>query len=166
MRKTILPLTAALMLGLATPAISNAHEFKLGDLQIEHPWSRATPKGAKVGGGYVTVTNQGSAADRLLSVSSPAAGKVELHEMTMQDGIMKMRPLLKGIVIEAGQTVALAPGGLHIMFVDLAAPLEKGKPFAATLTFEKAGAIDVTFAVEAMGAREAPDHHGPGGHGR
>ena len=164
MRKTISILISALMAMSLTAAPSYAHAFKLGDLEIKHPWSRATPKSAKVGGGYLTVINHGAMPDRLLSVSSPTAGKVELHEMTVQDGIMKMRPMPNGIVIEPGKTVALAPGGLHIMFLDLAAPFEQGKSFAAKLTFEKAGEVDVTFAVEAIGARAAPAHHDAGGH--
>ena len=166
MRKTISILTSALMAMSLTAAPSYAHEFKLGDLQIKHPWSRATPKSAKVGGGYLTVINHGTMPDRLVSVSSPAAGKVELHQMTVQDGIMTMRPLPDGITIEPGKTVAFAPGGLHIMFLDLAAPFEQGKAFAAKLIFENAGEVDVRFAVEAIGTREGPDHHGPGGHGR
>lgn len=131
---------------------------KSGRLSVETPWSRATPRGAKVGGGYLTITNSGKEADRLVSASSPIAGKVELHEMSMDGGIMKMRPLPKGIAVAAGATVSLAPGGLHVMFLDLKQPLQQGERFPARLTFEKAGVMDVTFEVRAIGA-------GSGGHG-
>jgi copper(I)-binding protein len=143
---------AAIALGLCFSFEVQAHEYKLGALEIKHPWSRATPGGAKIGGGYMTLINRGATPDRLVSVSSPAAGKVELHEMTTQDGIMKMRPLSQGVPIEPGDTVALKPGGMHVMFVNLKAPLKQGESVAARLVFEKAGALDVTFKVEAMGS--------------
>lgn len=127
-----------------------AHEFKAGDLEIGHPWSRATPPGAKVAGGYFTVTNKGSAPDRLLSISSDLSDKAELHEMGVKDGVMTMRPVDGGIEIPAGGKVALAPGGYHVMFVGLKRQPRKGEMFAATLTFEKAGAVKVQFAVQGM----------------
>jgi periplasmic copper chaperone A len=142
---------------ISTPTL--AHEYKLGTLEIMHPWTRATPKGAKVAGGYLTLTNRGAAADRLVAVeASAAAGKIELHEMTVDHGVMKMRQLAHGIGLPAGQTVTLEPGGLHVMFLDLKAPLKEGESVSARLIFEKAGSIDVTFKVEAMGARGGDMH--------
>src|SRR5471032_1431700 len=85
-----------------------------GTITIEKPFSRATPGGAKVGAGYMTITNKGAAADRLLSASSPAAEKIQVHEMSMDGGIMKMRELPGGLPIDAGKTVSLAPGGYHL----------------------------------------------------
>lgn len=129
-----------------------AHEFKVGDLEIEHPWSRATPVGAKVAGGYFTITNKGSTPDRLLSISSDISAKAELHEMGVKDGVMTMRPVTGGLEIPAGGTVALAPGSYHVMFMDLKQPPKEGEMFAATLTFEKAGTVTVKFAVQAIGS--------------
>lgn len=138
---------------------AHAHDYKLKEIEIKHPWTRATPKGAKIAGGYLTLVNHGAAADRLVSMSSGNAGRVEIHEMKEEHGIMKMRPLSQGIAVAPGETVTFAPGGLHVMFMDLKGPLAQGENLAAQLVFEKAGAIDVTFKVEAMGARG-----GDGGH--
>ncbi|UVK40441.1 copper chaperone PCu(A)C [Mesorhizobium sp. AR10] len=129
-----------------------AHEFKAGDIKIEHPWSRATPAGAKVAGGYLTITNTGSSSDRLLSIASDISAKAELHEMGVKDGVMTMRPVTGGLEIPAGGKVALAPGGYHLMFMDLKQPPKQGEMFAATLTFDKAGAVKVEFAVQAIGS--------------
>src|SRR6266542_2759314 len=101
---------AALMATLfAAPA--GAEEVKAGDLVISQAWSRATPGGAKVAGGYLTIENKGAAADKLVSVSAEIAGKAEVHEMAMENGVMKMRLLDKGLVIDPGKTVKFAPGG-------------------------------------------------------
>ena len=137
---------------------ANAFAQQAGSLQITGAWARATPKGAQVGGGYLTITNTGSAPDRLVSGSSPA-GKFELHEMSMSGGVAKMRELTNGLEIKPGETLELKPGGNHIMFVGLKQPLERGKRFIATLQFEKAGKLDVEFKVEPIGAP------GPSGHG-
>ncbi|MBZ9677348.1 copper chaperone PCu(A)C [Mesorhizobium sp. ES1-1] len=136
-----------------------AHEFKIGDLEIGHPWSRATPAGAKVAGGYFTITNKGGTADRLLSISSDISDKAELHEMGVEDGVMTMRPVAGGLEIPAGGKVALAPGGYHLMFVGLKRQPKQGETFSATLTFEKAGVVSVDFAVEGMGETGAMDDH-------
>ena len=108
---------------------------------------------AKVGVGYLEITNRGDTADRLLSLSTAAAGKGEIHEMVMRDGVMHMRSLADGISLPPGQTVKLAPSGLHLMFVDLKSPLKQGQTLPATLVFERAGKLDVEFRVEALGAR-------------
>lgn len=128
-----------------------AHGFKVGDLEIEHPWSRATPAGAKVAGGYFTIINNGSTPDRLLSISSDVSDKAELHEMSVKDGVMTMRPVTDSLEIPAGGKVALAPGGYHLMFIGLKRQPKQGEKFSATLTFEKAGTVTVDFAVEGMG---------------
>jgi len=134
-----------------------AHGFKIGDLEIGHPWSRATPVGAKVAGGYFTITNKGSTPDRLLSISTDISDKAELHEMSVKDGVMTMRPVAGGLEIPAGGKVALAPGGYHLMFIGLKRQPKQGETFSATLTFEKAGTLSVDFAVEGMGG--ATDDH-------
>ena len=141
--------------------LAAAHEFKLGDLTIGHPWSRATPGGAKVGGGYLTVTNNGSAPDRLVAATTNVADRVEIHEMAMNNGVMTMRQIPGGIPVPPGQTVAFAPGGYHLMLMGLKTPLKEGDRVKATLTFEKAGPIEVTINVEGIGAQHpapAEDH--------
>jgi copper(I)-binding protein len=145
-------LTLALMIGAMT--LAAAHEFKIGDLTIGHPWSRATPGGAKVAGGYLTITNNGSAPDRLVSATVGAVSdRVEIHEMAMNNGIMTMRQLQAGVTVAPGKTVAFAPGGYHLMLMGLKGPLKEGDRLKATLTFEKAGTIDVTINVEGIGAQ-------------
>ena len=134
---------------------AHAYDYKVGGLEIDHPWSRAVPKGATVAAGYVTIKNTGTEPDRLVSGSTPVAGKLEIHEMTMDKGVMKMRPLAAGLEIKPGETVELKPESFHLMLTNLKQPIEKGKPFAASLVFEKAGPVDVEFAVEAVGATPA-----------
>jgi copper(I)-binding protein len=134
-----------------------ADEVKAGDLVITQAWSRATPGGAKIGGGYLTIENKGSASDRLIGGSADIAGKVEVHEMAMKNGVMTMRPLDKGLTIDPGKTVKLAPGGYHLMMFDLKGPLKQGDKVPVTLEFEKAGKVNLSFDVEGIGAQ------GPGG---
>lgn len=142
---------------LATLAVALAIGFSqaqsASSISIEKPFSRATPGGAKVAAGYMTITNKGAAADRLLSASSPAAGSVEIHEMKMQDGIMKMREITGGLPIESGKTAAFAPGGNHLMLVELKTPLKQGDKVPVTLNFEKAGKVDVTLDVHPIGGQ-------------
>jgi len=149
-------LVAAILALVANAAF--AHEYKAGSLEIKHPWARATPKGAAVAGGYMTIVNNGTTADRLLGGSSPASGKFEIHEMAMDNGVMKMRPLPKGLEIKPGQTVELKPGSYHLMFMGLKQPFEKDMRVKGTLVFEKAGTVEVEYAVEAIGASPAVDH--------
>lgn len=151
----------ALFLGLS----AQAHEYNLGSLHIGHPWSRATPKGATIGVGYLKVTNNGSAADRLIGGSTDAAVRFELHSMTMDNGVMKMRPVAGGIEIKPGETVELKPEGYHVMFAGLKEPLVQGRRVKATLEFEKAGKVEVEFVVDAIGATHGNDpavHDMPG----
>jgi copper(I)-binding protein len=134
--------------------------FKLGDLTVTSPWTRATPGGAKIAGGYLKITNNGTASDRFVGAKSDATDHVELHEMSMSDGVMKMRPLPNGLEIKPGETVELKPGGYHLMFMDLKQPLKQGDALKATLKFEKAGSLDVNFNVNALGATSGniPQH--------
>lgn len=144
-----------------------AHGFKAGDIELVHPWSRETPDGARVAAGYVKIINHGAQADRLVSVSGDIAGRTEVHEMAVDgNGVMTMRPV-NGLEIPAGGEVELKPGGYHIMFLELVDAKKKGDNFAGTLTFEKAGTVEVEFAVEAMGgaAGHGSGHNSSNGHG-
>src|SRR5262245_25155120 len=154
---------AAILLtcALATwPGAAVAADFAIGSLQIGNPWTRATPKGAEVAGGYMRITNNGSAPDSLIGGSSEVAGRFELHEMTVVDGVMRMRPLAKGLEVKPGETVELKPGSFHIMLMGLKQPLVKGQKVKGTLVFEKVGKVDIEYAVEALGAASS----GAGGH--
>jgi periplasmic copper chaperone A len=142
-----------IVLGCLAAAPACAEEVKAGDLVISQAWSRATPGGAKTGGGFLTIENKGSAPDRLVAVSGDFAGKIEVHEMAVKNGVMTMRPLENGLTIEPGKTVALAPGGYHLMMLDLKAPLKQGDKLPVTLQFEKAGAVAVTLDVQGVGAK-------------
>ena len=149
-------LTSALVLALVTAAA--AHDFKVGALVIDHPWSRATPKGAAVAGGYMKITNTGTTPDRLTGGTTEAAKKFEIHEMKMEGSVMKMRELSGGIEIPPGATVELKPGSYHIMMTTLARPFTKGDFVKASLIFEKAGKVDIEFAVDAAGGGGTKDH--------
>ncbi len=139
------------LLALASGA-ANAADYKVGALEIGHPWSRAVPKGASVASAYLTSKNTGTTPDRLVSGSTPVAGKFEVHEMSMDNGVMKMRPVSGGLEIKPGETVELKPQSLHIMMMGLKQPLAQGKPFKASLVFEKAGPVEIDFDVEPIGA--------------
>ena len=155
---------AAVLGALATSA-ALAHDYTVGSLKIDHPWARATPKGASVGGGYMKITNSGTAPDRLVGGSTDISSSFEVHEMTMVGGVMKMRPVAGGLEIEPGQTVTLDPSGYHVMLVDLKKQLVQGERFKATLQFARAGKVDVDFAIESIGAKSGGgdhDHDMPG----
>jgi len=150
---------AAVLVGL-TGQVALAGEFRAGAISVEQPWSRATPGGAKVAAGYLTIKNDAATPDRLVSAKVEVAGRAEIHEMSMSDGVMRMRPLPEGLVVPANGSVALAPGSSHLMLLDLKRPLQDGETFSGTLTFEKAGSVDVTFDVRGIGAKapEANEH--------
>ncbi|MBB3021142.1 hypothetical protein FHR70_004233 [Microvirga lupini] len=131
---------------------------KVGSLTLEQPWSRATPGGAKVGGGYLRITNTGTAPDRLIGGSFALASKVEVHEMKLEGDVMRMKPVEGGLEIKPGATVELKPGGLHLMFMDLKEPLKEGQVLKGTLTFEKAGPIEVEYNVRGMGGAAPAEH--------
>ncbi|MDZ4737330.1 MAG: copper chaperone PCu(A)C [Rhodospirillaceae bacterium] len=135
-----------------------AHCYEIGGLQIIHPWARATVPSAQNGVVYVAISNEGDTADRLVAVASPAAARAELHTILMEDGVAKMRPL-DAIEIAPGETAPLEPGGDHIMLLGLKGPLVEGHKLALTLTFEKAGAIDIELTIEAAGAGAHADDH-------
>jgi hypothetical protein len=147
----------AIVVAFAASAAS-AHDYKAGSLEIKHPWARATPKGATIAGGYLKIVNTGTTADRLVGGTNADSEKFEIHEMSMDGGVMKMRPLPNGIEIKPGQTVEFKPGSYHLMFVGLKQPFEKGKPVKGTLQFEKAGTVDVEYVVEGLGATSSMDH--------
>ena len=157
-------LSAFLLASLLAAPPSRADEVKAGDLVISQAWSRATPGGAKVGGGFLTIENKGTAPDRLIGGTSDVASKVEVHEMSMNNGVMTMRPLEKGLTIDPGRTVKLAPGGYHLMLMNLKNPLKQGDKLAIALEFEKAGKVQVSFDVQAVGA-PGPAGSGTGGGG-
>ncbi len=137
-------------------AAASGPQFKVGDVVVTSPWSRATPKGAKIGAGYLTIQNNGATSDKLLSVETDVAGKADIHEMSMKDGVMHMRPLAGGVTIEPGKSLVLSPSGFHLMLMDLKKPLEQGQSFDATLHFEKAGPLKVKFQIGGIGAASAP----------
>jgi copper(I)-binding protein len=161
--RPVFTLPAALaVLALLTRPLA-AHEFKAGDLTIGHPWTRATPKGAKVAGGYLKLTNGGAQADRLIGVSAEGVEAVEIHEMAVVDNIMTMREVKGGLEIKPGETVELKPASFHMMMMGLKEPFKEGQIIKGTLQFEHAGSVPVEFKVEALGAKQAGGGHD--GHG-
>ena len=156
MKSKVLVVAAALLL-MAGPGI--AETYKVGSIAIEQPWARATPKGATIGAGYMKITNTGSEPDRLIGGSVSFAKRFEVHSMTMEQGVMKMREIKDGLEIKPGETVELKPGGYHVMFVDLQEPLKQGENVTVTLKFAKAGTVEVKYPVQAVGAG-GPDSHG------
>lgn len=146
----------ALVLGGAAGAA--ASDVAKGDIKISQPWSRATPNGAKVGAGYVMLENTGSGADRLVGVETSISGRAEIHEMKMNNGVMKMRQLESGLELPPGKKVALKPGSYHLMFIDLKKSIMKGMPFKATLVFKVAGRVEVDFQPAALGAGAPAGH--------
>lgn len=131
---------------------AQAADYDVGSIHISQPWARATPKGAASGAGYMTITNKGTAPDRVNCVSSDASAQCQIHTMTMEDGVMKMRPVEGGLEIKPGETVTLKPGGFHMMLVDLKHPLEQGETVKATLKFDHAGTVDVEYPIAGIGA--------------
>jgi copper(I)-binding protein len=152
-RPAFISIACAALLSALFAAPARAEEVKAGDLVITQAWSRATPGGAKIAGGFLTIENKGSAADRLIGGSGDVAAKVEVHEMTMNNGVMTMRPLDKGLTIEPGKAVKLAPGGYHLMLFDLKSPLKQGDKVPLTLEFERAGKVKLSFEVQGVGAQ-------------
>ena len=163
MKRIAIVLSAAL-LGLSTAVVS-AEDYKLGSLEIEHPYARATPPNAPVSGGYMTIRNTGTEADRLISAEATFADRVEIHEMAMDGEVMKMRQLADGLEIPAGEEVVLQPGGYHVMFIGIDSQFKEGEIRKAKLTFEKAGTIELDFKVENVGAMKM-DGTGKMDHGK
>ena len=151
--------------GTLLAAQALAQDFKLGGITVSAPWARATPGGAKVAGAFLEIRAEAGVEDRLVAARSPASGVVEIHDHVDDGGVMKMRRV-DGIAIKGSQSVVLKPGGLHIMMLDLAAPLKEGDSVAFTLVFEKAGELQITVPVAKIGAAGpggAPEHGA--GHG-
>jgi copper(I)-binding protein len=139
-----------------------AADLDLGSIHIAQPWARATPKGATSGAAYMTITNNGKTSDRVSCVSSDASAQCQIHSMTMDGGVMKMRPVEGGLEIKPGETVVLKPASFHVMLLDLKAPLEQGSTVKATLKFDNAGTVDVEYPISAIGA-PAPGADAGGG---
>jgi copper(I)-binding protein len=153
---TALFIATALFIGGA----ACAHDIKAGSLVISEPYLRATAPGAPTAGGYLTVTNHGSETDRLIGGSAGFAEKVEIHEMKMEGDIMKMRRMDGGVEVAPGKSVQLMPGVYHVMFIRLKEQLKDGESRTATLTFEKAGAVDIEFQVRDLtGRMKKTDKH-------
>lgn len=153
-------LTFAAVAAIMFTSIAEAKDYAVGAIKISAPWTRVTPPASTVGGGFMTITNTGNTPDTLIGGSVDIGGRLELHEMTMEGGIMKMRELKPGLVIKPGETVTLKPGSYHLMFMDLKEPIASGKSLQGTLVFEKAGTVQVEYEIEPIGARES----GHGGH--
>jgi len=152
---------AAFLSLILLPVTVMAHGFKLGTLEIGHPWTRATPNGAEVAGGFLKITNNGNEDDRLVSVTVDGIARVEIHEMKTENGVMSMRPLKDGLPIPAGATVELEPGSFHVMMFGLSQRFVEGTMVKGKISFEKAGSADIEFKVEAVGANPAEQHqHG------
>lgn len=157
MSNTFARIAAPLALALLTSALFStspvlAQDIMAGTLKIEQPWTRATPGGAKVAGGFMKITNTGKETDRLVGGSSDVAKIFEVHEMSMEGGMMKMRALEKGLEIKPGETIMLKPGSYHVMFIDLNRPIKEGDSVSGELQFEKAGKVKLNFTAAAIGS--------------
>lgn len=144
------PFGLLLMVLLSVPAV--AHEYTNKGMTVAHPWARATPGGAKVGGAFLEIKAAAGKGDRLIAARSPVAGSVEIHNHIMEGGIARMRRV-EAIAVAGGKSVVLSPGGYHVMLMDLKQPLKEGDLLKLTLVFEKAGEIEVDATVEPIGAK-------------
>lgn len=141
-----------------TPAI--AHDYTVGQLKIGHPWARATPPAPKFVGGYLSIENTVPTPNRLIGCSTEAAARVQIHESNLSNGIMRMREKTDGVVTPPGQKVEFKPSALHLMLIDLKAPLKQGDKVKATLMFERAGSVVIELQVQGVGAPQpAPADH-------
>ena len=152
---------AAISIAAAAVAVPlAAHDYRVGSIAIDHPWARVTAEGQSAGGGFMTIRNTGRQADILLGGSTPVAREVQVHEMAMVEGMMRMQQLRAGLTIPVGGTVELRPGSYHVMFMGLRQPLAAGARVPVTLRFRRAGTVRVEFAVQAMGSTPPTgDHH-------
>ncbi len=155
---------AALLLAMPAAIPAQAHDYQAGSVHIDHPWARATAPAARAGAGFMALVNQGGEADRLIAARTPMADTAELHTHINDNGIMRMRPIEGGIALPPGQTVTLAPGGLHVMMLGLHGQLQQGQRVPLTLVFEHAGEVTVELAVEAPAATGS-GHGASGEHG-
>jgi periplasmic copper chaperone A len=145
-----------IFLAVFFPLLVFAHSHEKGDVQVRHPWSRATPPGAKLAVGYMEIRNRGAKLDRVIGASTPLARKVEMHVTTHEDGVARMREV-KAFEVPAGQRVEMRPGGSHLMLVDIVRPLAKGERIPLVLRFEHAGELAVELDVQELGSRH-PRH--------
>lgn len=153
---------AALLAAFTLPAA--AHDYRVGPLHIDHPWARPTVPGQQSGGAFMKIANRGEVDDKLLSAHSPVAASTEVHSMTMDGHVMRMREIPE-LPVPAGQAVELRPGGYHVMFMGLRAPLKAGESVPLTLRFERAGEVTVAVKVEMRAQPAQPaGGHGTGGH--
>jgi hypothetical protein len=150
-----------LVSALALTTAVFAEDYSLGALTVSHPWARASAGKAKNGAAYVVIANRGQDVDRLLKIASPVAKKAEVHTSIMKDGIMMMRPV-KAVEVNPGEPTVMKPGALHIMLMGLETPLKEGRTFPMTLTFEKAGSIEIQVKVGKVGAMKHGEHRGTG----
>ncbi len=154
-------LLATLVVLLACVATSAPHRVRAGDkaagVKIEKPWTRVTPPGAKVAAGFMKITNLSSGSERLLGGSVALAKRIEVHEMSIKDGVMRMNEVAGGLEIAPGATVVLKPGGYHLMFIGLTAAPKQGETVKGKMKFEKAGEVAVEFTVAPLGAKSIGD---------
>lgn len=148
------PMLGALFFGILA-TVANADPALQPNISLSDAYIREMPPNAPVAGGYVTIANGGAQDDRLISASSPLAGRVQIHEMTMKGDVMKMRTLPDGLTIPAGATVAMTPGGYHLMFLQVPVPFAEGQTVPTTLIFQNAGRVELPFKVHAMRAAPA-----------
>ncbi len=157
MKKLLVTLTA--LLTLTFSCLATAKDYKAGDVMVKQPWARATLGQVKNGASFLTLHNMGAEDDKLVAAAGTAAKRIELHSHTMVDGVMKMREVEGGIPVAAGSMVELKPGGFHIMMMGITAPLKEGEMFPLTLTFEKAGSVDIMVHIEKGGALKKTGDH-------
>ena len=150
--KWIAFMLTAFVAASASPAL--AQNYKVGSIEVGQPWVRATPGSATFTAGYFRITNSGTSADRLVGGSLDIASRFEIHEMAMEDNVMKMRPLANGLEIKAGATVELKPSSYHAMIMGLKTPLKQGQRIKGALVFENAGRLDIEYSVEGIGAQQ------------
>jgi copper(I)-binding protein len=164
--KFISAVSAIVLSVLAYCTSAFAHDYKIGNLVIDHPVIPATVKAAPVAAGYLKITNNGTEADRLVSISANFSAKQQIHTMTMIDGVMRMRPLKDGVEIPAGGEATLRSGGDHLMFMKLNEQMEAGQMRKVTLVFEKAGELEVEMIVVDMSdlGEAKEDHTDHSGH--
>lgn len=160
-RRGVAPVFALAALGVATSTPIGAEPYRAGSITVSDAWARETAPAQKAGGGFMIIDNAGNRPDRLLSATSGVADKVELHTVSMDGGVMRMRPVAGGIAIPARGKVELRPGSFHIMFMGLKVPLRRGESVPVTLRFAQAGTVTARLAVQPIGAM-GPDggHHG------
>jgi len=152
-------LALCIIVAMAAASAWSAESYRVGSLEITAPWTRATPKGATIAGGYAQIRNSGTVADRLVGGSLDAAERFELHSMATDQGVMRMREIKQGLEIKPGGSVELKPGAYHAMFIGLKRPLVPGERIKGTLVFEQAGRVDIEFAVQAIGSQSGSHGH-------